>query len=298
MPALEKPLALLFVDIADSTMLYERIGDVTAATLTQRVLAHLRRLVDGNGGAVIKSLGDGLLGAFPSPDDSVRAALTMMAAQEDYGLRLRVGIHHGPVIEGIGDLYGDACNVAARVQQIARPGEILATEALIGGLSPDLRAKSKLLSNVAMKGKAIPIRVHQIRTVEEVDEAQDSTTLGFSTVNTSGNAMVTLHLSYRGQDILMSRALPRVTIGREESSGLRIASRQTSRQHAVIDFSRESFILTDHSTNGSYIRSGGAPPVVLRRDSTKLVGSGLIGFGAEVRDEGQDHVIAFRGELA
>jgi hypothetical protein len=38
--------------------------------------------------------------------------------------------------------------------------------------------------------------------------------------------------------------------------------------------------------------------VVLRRDSTKLVGSGLIGFGAEVRDEGQDHVIAFRGELA
>lgn len=298
MPALEKPLALLFVDIADSTMLYERIGDVTAATLTQRVLGHLRRLVDGNGGAVIKSLGDGLLGAFPSPDDSVRAALAMMAAQEDYGLRLRIGIHHGPVIEGIGDLYGDACNVAARVQQIARPGEILATEALIGGLSPDLRAKSKLLSNVAMKGKAIPIRVHQIRTVEEVDEAQDSTTLGFSTVNTSANAMVTLHLSYRGQDILMSRALPRVTIGREESSGLRIASRQTSRQHAVIDFSRESFILTDHSTNGSYIRSGGAPPVVLRRDSTKLVGSGLIGFGAEVRDEGQDHVIAFRGELA
>ncbi len=67
MPALEKPLALLFVDIADSTMLYERIGDVTAATLTQRVLAHLRRLVDGNGGAVIKSLGDGLLAPFPPP---------------------------------------------------------------------------------------------------------------------------------------------------------------------------------------------------------------------------------------
>ncbi|MFD1627464.1 adenylate/guanylate cyclase domain-containing protein [Azospirillum griseum] len=297
MPALEKPLALLFVDIADSTMLYERIGNVTAATLTQRVLAHLRQLVTAHGGAVIKSLGDGLLGAFPAADDSVRAALAMMAAQEDYGLRLRIGIHHGPVIEGIGDLYGDACNVAARVQQIARPGEILATEALIGGLAPDLLALTKLLSNVAMKGKAIPIRVHQIRTTAEVDEAQDSTTLGYS-AHTGANAMLTLHLSYRGQDILMSRALPRVTIGREESSGLRIASRQTSRQHAVIDFSRESFILTDHSTNGSFIRSGGSPPVVLRRDSTKLVGSGLIGFGAEVRDEGQDHVIAFRGELA
>lgn len=299
MSALEKPLALLFVDIADSTMLYERIGNVTAATLTQKILAHLRRLVEANGGGVIKSSGDGLLGAFPSPDGSARAALAMVAIQDDYGLRLRVGIHFGAVIEGIGDLYGDACNVAARVQQIARPGEILATDALVSGLSPELLAKTKLLSNVAMKGKAMPIRVHQLRTVADMDEALDSTTLGFST-NTAGGtgAMVTLHLSYRGQDILMSRALPRVTIGREESSGLRIASRQASRQHAVIDFSRESFLLTDHSSNGSFIRSGGSPPVVLRRDSTKLVGSGLIGFGAEVLNEGQDHVVAFRGEMA
>lgn len=280
-------------------MLYERIGNVTAATLTQKILAHLRRLVEANGGGVIKSSGDGLLGAFPSADGSARAALAMIAIQDDYGLRLRVGIHFGAVIEGIGDLYGDACNVAARVQQIARPGEILTTDALVSGLSPELLAKTKLLSNVAMKGKAVPIRVHQLRTVADMDEALDSTTLGFS-ANTAGGAgaMVTLHLFYRGQDILMSRALPRVTIGREESSGLRIASRQASRQHAVIDFSRESFLLTDHSSNGSFIRSGGSPPVVLRRDSTKLVGSGLIGFGAEVLDEGQDHVVAFRGEMA
>lgn len=299
MSALEKPLALLFVDIADSTMLYERIGNVTAATLTQKILAHLRRLVEANGGGVVKSSGDGLLGAFPSADGSARAALAMVAIQDEYALRLRVGIHFGAVIEGIGDLYGDACNVAARLQQIARPGEILATDALVSGLPPDLLAKTKLLSHVAMKGKAAPIRVHQIRTVADMDEALDSTTLGFS-ANTAGGtgAMATLHLVYRGQDILMSRALPRVTIGREESSGLRIASRQASRQHAVIDFSRESFLLTDHSSNGSFIRSGGSPPVVLRRDSTKLVGSGLIGFGAEVLDEGQDHVVAFRGEMA
>ncbi|RUQ74126.1 adenylate/guanylate cyclase domain-containing protein [Azospirillum doebereinerae] len=292
--ALEKPLALLFVDIADSTMLYERIGNVTAAILTQKVLAHLRRLVETTGGGVVKSSGDGLLGAFPSADDSARAALAMMAIQEEYGIRLRIGIHFGPVIEGAGDLYGDACNVAARAQQIARPGEILATEAVVQLLSPALLARSRILSNVAMKGKATPIRVHQIRTSNDADESLDSTTLGVF----AATAMVTLHLSYRGQAILMSRALTRVTIGREDSSGLRIVSRQASRQHAVIDFSRESFLLTDHSTNGTFIRSGGSPPVALRRDSTKLVGSGLIGFGAEALDEAQDHVVAFRGELA
>ncbi len=298
LPSLEKPLALLFVDIADSTMLYERIGNATAAALTQRVLSHLRRLVEEQRGGVIKSLGDGLLAAFPVCDDSARAACAMMDIQDQHGMRLRIGIHFGAVIEGVGDLYGDACNVAARVQQIARPGEILATQALVDGLSPDQRSRTKPLSNVAMKGKAAPIRVHQIRTADEADDAIESTTLGFSLVPEAGRSMVTLHLSYRGQDITMSRGLPRVTIGREDSSGLRIASRQTSRQHAVIDFTRESFLLTDHSTNGTYIRSGGSPPVVLRRDSTKLVGSGLIGFGAEALDESQDHVVAFRGELA
>ena len=298
LPSLEKPLALLFVDIADSTMLYERIGNATAAALTQRVLSHLRQLVEEQRGGVIKSLGDGLLAAFPVCDDSARAACAMMGIQDQHGMRLRVGIHFGTVIEGVGDLYGDACNVAARVQQIARPGEILATQALVDGLSPDQRSRTKPLSNVAMKGKAAPIRVHQIRTEDEADDAIESTTLGFSLVPEAGRSMVTLHLSYRGQDITMSSALPRVTIGREDSSGLRIASRQTSRQHAVIDFTRESFLLTDHSTNGTYIRSGGSPPVVLRRDSTKLVGSGLIGFGAEALDESQDHVVAFRGELA
>jgi class 3 adenylate cyclase len=298
LPSLEKPLALLFVDIADSTMLYERIGNATAAALTQRVLSHLRRLVEEQRGGVIKSLGDGLLAAFPVCDDSARAACAMMDIQDQHGMRLRIGIHFGAVIEGVGDLYGDACNVAARVQQIARPGEILATQALVDGLSPDQRSRTKPLSNVAMKGKAAPIRVHQIRTADEADDAIESTTLGFSLVPEASRSMVTLHLSYRGQDITMSRGLPRVTIGREDSSGLRIASRQTSRQHAVIDFTRESFLLTDHSTNGTYIRSGGSPPVVLRRDSTKLVGSGLIGFGAEALDESQDHVVAFRGELA
>ncbi|QCG98940.1 adenylate/guanylate cyclase domain-containing protein [Azospirillum sp. TSA2s] len=288
----------MFVDIADSTMLYERIGNATAAALTQRVLSHLRRLVEEQRGGVIKSLGDGLLAAFPVCDDSARAACAMMGIQDQHGMRLRIGIHFGAVIEGVGDLYGDACNVAARVQQIARPGEILATQALVDGLSPDQRSRTKPLSNVAMKGKAAPIRVHQIRTADEADDAIESTTLGFSLVPEASRSMVTLHLSYRGQDIAMSRGLPRVTIGREDSSGLRIASRQTSRQHAVIDFTRESFLLTDHSTNGTYIRSGGSPPVVLRRDSTKLVGSGLIGFGAEALDESQDHVVAFRGELA
>ena len=296
---MEKPLALLFVDIADSTQLYERAGNAQAAALTQKVLKHLRLIIETNEGTVIKSLGDGLLAAFPTADDSARSALSMMEQQDDYGLRLRVGMHFGPVIQGKEDLYGDACNVAARVEGIARASEILATDEFVQRLSPALRRKAKLLSNVTVKGKTTPIRVHQIRSREEDDDAIDSTTIGLTlSSKPDERGMLTLRLTYKGTVVTMSRLLPRVTVGREESSGLRILSRQTSRQHAVIDFSRESFILTDHSTNGSFIRTGESLPVVLRRDSTKLVGSGLIGFGAEPRDASEDHVVAFHGELA
>ncbi|WP_448205756.1 adenylate/guanylate cyclase domain-containing protein [Azospirillum sp. sgz302134] len=296
---MERSLALLFVDIADSTQLYERVGNLHAAALAQKVLAHLRLIIEANGGTVIKSLGDGLLAAFPTADDSARSALTMMEQQDAYRLRLRAGIHFGPVVQGKEDLYGDACNVAARVEAIARPGEILATDDLVQRLTPALHRKCRLLNSVSVKGKSLPIRVHQIRSTEEAEDAVESTTIGLTVSNRQEeHGMLTLNLTYRGTVVAMSRLLPRVTVGREESSGLRILSRQTSRQHAVIDFSRESFILADHSTNGTFIRTGESVPVVLRRDSTKLVGSGLIGFGAEPLNADQDHVVAFRGELA
>ena len=295
---MEQPLALLFVDIADSTQLYERAGNVKAAALAQRVLKHLRLIIETNGGTVAKSLGDGLLAAYPTADDSARSALFMMEQQDDYGLRLRVGMHFGPVIQGKEDLYGDACNVAARVEGIARAGEILATDEFVRRLSPDLHRRAKPLSNVTVKGKTAPIRVHQIRIAEEEDAVEGTTIALVVSDKADHRGLLTLRLTYRGTVVTMNRLLPRVTIGREESSGLRILSRQTSRQHAVIDFSRESFILTDHSTNGSFIRTGDSLPVVLRRDSTKLVGGGLIGFGAEPLDASEDHVVAFHGELA
>ncbi|MBK3774746.1 FHA domain-containing protein [Azospirillum brasilense] len=292
---MEKPLALLFVDIADSTLLYELAGDRKAAALTQRVLEGLRRIVGENGGTVVKSLGDGLLACFPMSDGATRAALAMMEGQAAFGLRLRAGLHFGPVIAGPGDLYGDACNVAARLESIARPGEILATDDLVDRLSPPLRKRTRLLNSVAVKGKAAPVRVHQIRDGSAPPEAEDNATVALTTsVPGSGRGLPSLRLSGRGADATLTPLLPRVTVGRDEGCGLRIPSRRTSRQHAVIDFSRGGFLLTDHSTNGTFIRTGESPSLLLRRDSTKLTGSGLIGFGGEPLRPDEDHVLTFQ----
>lgn len=303
---MEKPLAMLFVDIADSTPLYERIGNLRAAELTRKMLLHLRLVIEINGGMVVKTTGDGLLGAFPDADDAAWAAITMMDSQPVFDLRLRIGLNHGMVVQRVEDLYGDACNVAARVEALARPGEILATEDLARLLSPPLAARTRLLNTIVVKGRSVPVRVHQIHPEPIADEAVATTTVGMtiSFTDLGHGGLLMLHLVHAGRTVTLNRFNPRVTIGRDETCQLHIPSRRTSRQHAVIDFSRESFILTDHSTNGTFVRStsaggrGASAPLTLRRDATKLVGGGLIGFGAEPLEEGQDHVVAFRCERA
>lgn len=295
---MEKPLSIVFVDIADSTQLYEKVGNVQAAALTRKMLFHLRLCIEINGGMVIKTLGDGLLAAFPVPDDAGWAAVMMMNSAVVFIQRLRVGIHHGSVVERLEDLYGDACNVAARVEAIAKPGEILITDDYFQRLSPRLRLHTKPLSHVSVRGKAAPIRIHEMRPTLVTEEATiDSTTLGLSLPPPDAGGVLTLHLAYKHNAFTLNRFFPRLTVGREEICDIRVLSRQTSRQHAVIDFSRESFILTDHSTNGTFVRAGTSLPVALRRDTTKLVGSGLIGFGAEPENETQDHVVTFRCDL-
>lgn len=296
---MERPLAIMFVDIADSTTLYERVGNAKAADMTRRVLFHLRLAIEVHGGGVIKTLGDGLLAAFPSADDAAWAAITMANSSSAFVLRIRVGLSHGVVIQKAEDIYGDACNVAARVQSMARPGEILATGHLVDQLSGRMRERSKLLSRVTVKGKSEPIAIHELLPDTDHDDGRatiDATTIGAMPPK-SGSAVMFLHVSYRGREYTVSRQFPRLTIGREEACDMRISARQASRHHAQLDFSRESFILTDQSTNGTFIRTGASIPVALRRDSTKLVGEGVIGFGAEPTSVDEDHVAAYRVEL-
>jgi class 3 adenylate cyclase len=97
------------------------------------------------GGHVLKKLGDGLMALFGYPraqendaERAVRAALAIQRALSDLNARnaangapelsARVGIESGPaVVEASGEVFGDAPNVAARVQAAADPGSILVT---------------------------------------------------------------------------------------------------------------------------------------------------------------------------
>ncbi len=301
-PLMDSSYALLFVDIADSTSLYERLGDAAAAGLTRKMLRHLRLVIDINGGQVIKVMGDGLLAVFLTADDAVWAASTMTASQGVMGLDLRLGLHYGNAIQGDGDLYGDACNVAARVEALARPGEALATNALVARLSPPLAARAVPLRAVRVKGKTAPIPIYALDPAGwdgGGSTGGDGTTIGFTRFGSAGGSTVdtVLHLVYGGRTITLHPGQPRLTIGRDDICALRLQSRCTSRHHAVIEYSRGAFLVTDHSTNGTYVQTGTGRPMAVVRDHARLVGAGLLGFGAEPTADDDAHVVAFCCEM-
>jgi adenylate cyclase len=117
---------VVFVDLEGFTTYTAERGDDAALDLLaehQRVAAGIVRR---NGGRVVKHLGDGLMLVFPSAASGVRAAVELVESPPE-PLKLRAGVHTGQVIVTSDDLVGIVVNVAARVTDLAKGGEVLVT---------------------------------------------------------------------------------------------------------------------------------------------------------------------------
>ena len=135
----------MFCDLVGSTSLAAKLDAEDWRNLVNAYLDEASAAVTGLGGHVLKKLGDGLMALFGYPqaqendaERAVRAALAIQRALADLNARnaakgapelsARIGIESGPVVvEATGEVFGDAPNVAARVQAAAEPGSVLIT---------------------------------------------------------------------------------------------------------------------------------------------------------------------------
>ena len=82
----------------------------------------------------MKWLGDGVMFYFPEPGDAVLAAVEMVEMVRSHGLPpAHVGIHAGPVVFQEGDYFGRTVNIAARIAEYARQGEVLVSQEVVDG---------------------------------------------------------------------------------------------------------------------------------------------------------------------
>ncbi len=140
-----RPVTIMFCDLVGSTSLAAALDAEDWRDLVQAYLDDAAKAVTQYGGHVAKRLGDGLMALFGYPkaqendaERAARAGLAILraiadlnaanAARELPKLSARIGLDSGPVIvDSMGEVFGDAPNVAARVQSAAEPGTVLMT---------------------------------------------------------------------------------------------------------------------------------------------------------------------------
>jgi adenylate cyclase len=160
---LDRPPAMCFLDITGYTRLTEEQGDEAAADLAARLAGLVRRSAQEHGGTPVKWLGDGVMFYFREPAAAVLAALAMAQAVGRHGLPpAHVGIHAGPVVFQEGDYFGRTVNLAARIAEYARPGEVLVSQEVVDAADGGPVAFTEV-GPVELKGVSGSLRLYTAR---------------------------------------------------------------------------------------------------------------------------------------
>ena len=129
-------LVVMFSDIKGSTAYFEKHGDAAGLFMVRQCNNIIRLSVEEHGGLVIKTIGDGSMATFSEPKAAVKCAIAIQNKLARSGkqtphadqIALRIGIHYGTGIVSTNDVFGDVVNVAARVESVAKPGQIVLSE--------------------------------------------------------------------------------------------------------------------------------------------------------------------------
>jgi adenylate cyclase len=272
--------SVLFADVSGSTKLYETAGDAIAHAAIEKCVNLMRERTVAAKGRVIKTIGDEVMSAFATADHAADAAIEMQSAIAELPpvgttqMGIRIGFNHGPVVERDGDVFGDAVNLAARLAGVATKGQIITARDTVMLMSPMLKAATRAITTIQVKGKAQEIQVYELIW----QQSEDMTTLASQkSVYKPKNAK--LRLMVQGSEVVLSGERPAVALGRDASADLVIKERMASRAHGKIERRLDKFILTDHSANGTFITIEGDKEIVLRREEFTLRGHGWIAFG-------------------
>jgi len=165
----EMDLALLFADLSGYTALTEIHGALTASGV---VLEFCRLTQAGleSGVRFVNSIGDEVFCAGEDTLAVVRSALKLREAaeHESYFPCIRMGIHRGPVIERGGRLFGAPINLAARLADAARGGQILCSRSIADAVRASGVIEARPVGERHFKNIALPVHVFELACVAAV----------------------------------------------------------------------------------------------------------------------------------
>lgn len=154
---------------------YSRLMGVDESGTLAALKAARREIVDPHiakhGGRIVKTTGDGLLLEFASAVDAVRSSIEIQVAMTAFNadrpterrIDFRVGINVGDIIIDDDDIFGDGVNVAARLQETAKPGGICLSDFVHQEVRGRIEAEFDDLGELTVKNIARPVRAWAVR---------------------------------------------------------------------------------------------------------------------------------------
>jgi class 3 adenylate cyclase len=173
-----RPITVMFCDLVGSTGLAANLDAEDWRNVVSAYLDEASAAVTGLGGHVLKKLGDGLMALFGYPqaqendaERAVRAALGVQRALAELNARnaggrapqlaARVGLDSGSVVvDATGEVFGEAPNIAARVQSLAEPGAVVVTANVKREVAGLFVVEDK--GAHALKGAPAPVTLYRI----------------------------------------------------------------------------------------------------------------------------------------
>ena len=283
--------AILFADIAGSTGLYEQSGDTVAMAAVVACVDALKAATLAQRGRVVKTIGDEVMAVFESAAHGILAANDMQIRFADVtgngaGIKLRIGLHFGPVIEAEDDFFGDTVNLAARLTGLAAPEQILTSRETLDALPDYLKATCRRLYSTSVKG-----RKEKVTIIEALWKQDQGQTMVSDDVAADVDPRREARVSYIDQEFTVSESMPELSIGRDRTCGLVAGVATASRRHASVILRKGKILIEDHSSNGTFVTLQNGEELLLRREELVLAGRVLVGLGASLEATGAEPVV-------
>jgi adenylate cyclase len=173
--------AILAADVAGYSRLMGADEEGTLKTLTL-YRGVITQFVEEHQGRVVDAVGDSLLAEFGSAVQAVRSAVAIQRAldrrnadlEEARRMHFRIGINVGDVMVQGADLLGDGVNIAARLEQLAKPGSIFVSGTVWEQIEGKLSFPCAYVGEQAMKNIARPVRTSYGQKIETVERRRRS----------------------------------------------------------------------------------------------------------------------------
>ena len=286
--------SVIFADLTGSTSAFEALGNERATQVVTRLTQLMGETCASHHGRVVKTLGDGVLALFERERDAVDAMVELQRTHRariaqwppHLMMQIKVGMANGEIVQVDGDCFGEPVNLAARLCDLAAPGEIWATQILGDAVAPAPGVRVRPLGPIPIRGLADARELCQIDWDSE--DSTDLLTLPASLGDVFPPADPVpgrIELSWLDVSAVYQADQLPIHLGRQSDAEFGVNDPRVSRRHARIDWVDSHFVLTDLSSYGTWVRfPGGQADLALRRSACVLLERGEIALGAPFSD--------------